>query len=129
MKALDEMIGNTYVNKKDGVSHHFLSYKIKNEDVTIVTNKEWFVKHISEVTFFLELFTLTKNENKAEVTVFVQKNRSHFDDVKAIIKANIQKVQEDKTYIPQASEVNNQIKSLIEISKMEIEAFKIIRGQ
>lgn len=124
MKALDEMIGKSCLYKKDDTSHTFLSYKMKGEEVTIVTDREWFVKHVSEVPLFLDWFIPAKSE----LSVYVD-NKSHFEHMKATIQANIKMVQLDKAYIPQATEVNNQIKSLIEIGKMEIEAFKLIKGK
>ncbi len=125
MKALDEVMGRDFVFKKDNSNVRFLSYKIKGEEVTIVTDREWFVKHKSEILLFLDWFIPVggvRNMGLAQV------NKNQFEDVKSIIKNNIEKVQSDKSYIPQAMEVNNQIKSLIEIAKMEIDAFKVLKG-
>lgn len=46
-------------------------------------------------------------------------------DLQKILMDNITKVQKDKSYIPQAQEINNAVKSMIELAKTEIEALKV----
>ena len=45
-------------------------------------------------------------------------------DLVEILRDNIRKVQEDKNYIPQAQEIQNNARTIIELAKVEVEYYK-----
>lgn len=45
-------------------------------------------------------------------------------DLVEILRDNIRKVQEDKNYIPQAHEIQNNARTIIELAKVEVEYYK-----
>ncbi|MCO6499105.1 MAG: hypothetical protein J5I47_01865 [Vicingus serpentipes] len=55
-------------------------------------------------------------------------NGAVVSNVKQILLDNIKKVQENKDYIPQAAEINNNVKSIIDLAKAEIEMVKTIKN-
>lgn len=53
--------------------------------------------------------------------------RTSGGELKELVMDNIKRIQRDKEYIPQAVEINNQVKTLIDLAKTEIELIKALR--
>ena len=45
-----------------------------------------------------------------------------------ILMDNIKKIKEDPGYIAQADAINNNVKSIIDVAKAQIDAFKVMKG-
>lgn len=45
-----------------------------------------------------------------------------------ILMDNIRKIKEDPGYIAQADAINNNVKSIIDVAKAQIDAFKVMKG-
>ncbi len=67
------------------------------------------------------------NDEKPE-TLQKKVDLNGIQSLKTILMDNIKKIQDDKAFIPQAAEINNQVKSYIDIVKTEIEVIKILKS-
>ncbi|MDB5240077.1 MAG: hypothetical protein JWP57_702 [Spirosoma sp.] len=129
-----DMVGKTFL--VNAVSHKVLSFRIDDDKLLIVSDKKWFpamdVQHSGK---FLETFLEADEEPghacpaTLPATVLPQPAALQSSaELKDIMMDNIRKVQADQEYIPQASEIANQVKTLIDLAKTEIAYNRIMRG-
>lgn len=123
------MIGKAYL--VNAVTHKILSFRIDEEKLLIVSDKKWFPAiEVANSSKLLETFLETESEPETlPAQVIAQPVALQASgELKNIILENIRKVQADKEYIPQANEVGNQIKTLIDLAKTEIAYNRMVRG-
>ncbi|HUR65503.1 MAG TPA: hypothetical protein VMZ03_04065 [Chitinophagaceae bacterium] len=137
-KKLQEMKGKTFEYAKQ--IHCLQDYSIDedNEKVVIKTNLNSFTRKFESVEEFLGYWkphlqvqvstpaTPTEESNNA-VSVFIESEKSKADALIAVLEDNIKKVQENKDYIPQASAINKNVSSIINIQKMKIDMVKNLK--
>ena len=134
LDRLDSIKGKTFMYNTNQLLVH--AYKVNGMKVQIVTDKGWYEPSYDQIEKFLDdlLPVETPEESgavaeKGQLIVNqAQVTSSGIRDLKTILMDNIKKVQESKEYIPQAQEINNNVKSIIEVAKAEIEVLKIIKG-
>lgn len=136
LDTLLEMKGKTFVygNKP----YKILNYSIDDnrEKVSIQTDKKFFERNYDSVEEFLKYFepiiepeeTETQPEvlvitNQVSTEVFTEKN-DLAKDLIGILRENIEKVRKDKNYIPQAQAINNNVNSIINVTKMQLDVYK-----
>ena len=119
---LQSMTGKTYMYNT--IHHKILTYQIKSDEVTIVTDKKWIVIPLTKINAELEQFLPIEFEKEAViyVTLFGKENKQ---SLKEVVMENIKKLQTDTAYISQAKAVNEQIKTMIAMAKLEIETIKL----
>jgi ATP-dependent Lon protease len=136
---LHNMIGKLYTYKLK--EHRLLRFTCNDNNFKVVTNKEDLIINNSDAKSFFNDFLFIDEEKpfvpktalsltgptaiNQDVVKFsetsIQKNSAALAD---IIMENIKLVKEDKNYISQATAINEQLKSLIEIGKTEVEIMK-----
>lgn len=124
-EKLESMKGGLFKNAKDHKVHRFISYKITGEDFQVVTDLDWYVKHISEAWLFLSSFTEESDNGERGITIIKnspvqQKEDPMIANMTALIKENIEKLKADKGYLEVARETNSQVKTLIELAKLQM---------
>lgn len=97
--------------------------------VFIKTNLKTYDRPPGDVIEFLRQFepvtSVAKIDGNADQTLaMIVDNNSEADSLIAILQDNIKKVQESKDYIPQATAINNNVNSIINIEKMKIGMIK-----
>lgn len=134
IKTLDNMKCKnfSYANR----IHYFLSYTIDEvkEKIKIVTNLDEFERNFDSVSEFISYWietnilpaTLPFQENN-QIAVFMESEKSVMNDLTDILLDNIKKVQDSKEYIPQAQAINNNVNSIINLSKLKLDVVKQIR--
>lgn len=149
LKTLQDMKGKTfnYANKFLKLENY--SIDDHREKVTIITDKRTFERQYDSVDEFLTYWQpvsvqdidaeeIGKQNNKpvehAVITTAnneIQKSTGIYEehsllakDLVSILRDNITKVQTNKDYIPQATAVNNNINSIINITKMQLGFYK-----
>ena len=127
VKQLDGMKGRHFMyNTK---TYHFLNYEIGTEGITIVTDKKFF-KNIDPDTIetmlkeFLPIETPALRQEVAPVPMQSISNGT-IGKLKDILLDNIEKVKEDPNYIPQAQAVASNVDSIINLSRAEMEAYRL----
>ncbi len=132
---LHDMIGKLYTYKLK--EHRVIRYKCETSFSKIVTDKEDIIINHDEASDFFDQFLMIDEENPVVssqelmhpgASSQLQLPRSTIQescgDLSAIIMENIKKVKEDKEFIPQANAINEQLKSLIELGKTEVDLIK-----
>jgi hypothetical protein len=73
----------------------------------------------------------TRNQDLAKtVAPPVQNAETNLvDELTAILKDNIAKVQKDAKYIPQAQAINNNVNSIINLTKLKLDVYKQFKNQ
>lgn len=104
--------------------HKILNYKITDDEVQIVTDKEWLTFPITKINAALEQF-LPANEEKQSLTSIAIFQGNGKPALKDLVLENIENIKKDSSYIPKAKALNEQIKTMIEMAKLEIEYKKL----
>lgn len=129
---LEEMINKTFLYS--GIIHCVLGYSddSENEQVTIKTNIKTFKKSYDSIIEFLSYWEPISSSNQLAPAVLVEQvtpAESRADKMIEILEENIEKVKQDPSYIPQATSINNNINSIINIEKMRMMVLKAKKNQ
>lgn len=127
--SLKGMVGKLYMHNTD--NKRVLRFKIDHDYVRIVTDVDDI--NIKPADFKLRLqdfLPVDETPIKQANSLIIQKTvvGSSAFELKEILMDNIKKVQGNKDYIPQAVEINNNVKSIIDLAKAEVEMYKSIRN-
>lgn len=135
LKKLAEMKGKTFMYAKQ--VHCIIDYKIseEHEKVTIKTNLTTFDRKYESMDKFLLFWepvssvpaVITEGGLDKQVAVFVEQEEAMSNKLIGILEDSIKKVQANKEYIPQATQINNNVNSIINIQKMKMSMVKEIR--
>lgn len=106
--------------------HKILNFKVSETEVQIVTDKEWLTFPITKINAALEQF-LSANEEQPSVTSIAIFQGNGKPALKDLVLENIDNIKKDSSYIPKAKALNEQIKTMIEMAKLEIEYKKLNR--
>jgi hypothetical protein len=119
---LQSMIGKTYMYHT--FTHKILSYQVRSEGVTIISDKKWIVIPITKINAELEQFLPIEFEKEVVValTLFESGNKKSLKD---LVMNNIDKLQQDPKFIDQAKALNEQVKTMIAMAKLELETIKL----
>lgn len=115
--------------------HRVLRFTVSDHRMKVVTDRSDFDVPLEHAKDLLEDF-LPIDESKPflpaaraerrDVALMPQTSISaNAAKLSEIILGNIEKVKEDPAYIPQANAINDQLKSLIELGKAEVEGMKV----
>lgn len=137
LSRLSKMVGQTYLYNTNSVK--ILSYKQKEDHVTIVTDKDWIEVPLFKLPALLEEFLEVEQEDEEPQHLpspsrnsslqVTQNARQNLSSLKDVLLDNITKVQKDKEYINQAKAINNNINTLMNMYKLELELTREIRKQ
>jgi len=122
-ERLEKMVDKSFIY--NGFEYKVISFKVSGEEVTIVTNKAWKTFPITKINAELGKFLPIEPENqKTEAVVLSTVNQNKEVLSKTIIE-NIEKIKNNAAYIPQAKAVNEQIKTMIAMAKVELDIIKL----
>lgn len=127
------MLNRTYLF--NAVSHKILTYKIENDKLTLVSDKKWFAPiEVQHSGRFLEQFLKTEEDEATSgaetlpaTVVPMPEVLQVSSSLKDVLLDNIKRVQENKEYIPQATAINENARTLIDLAKTEIAYHRIKR--
>ncbi len=122
-KKIDEMKGRTFRYKDDNSVHRILSYKIDGEEITIVTDQQWFQMNYFEAFEFLTKFTpsdpIIKSGTSDIALINVEQNKM-VSQISGTLMDTLKKVQTDPGYVNQAKQITNTVNSMINLAKLQI---------
>lgn len=104
-------------------NHKLLQYRIKGDMVTLVTDKTFIEVPLKELNKKLDEFLPVESDEEKALVLIIKNKESLVN----IIQENINKIQNNPEFIPQAKEINSQIKTLIDMVKTEIMIRKIAK--
>jgi len=123
-KKLDEMVGNTYMyNTKN---YKILKYYMDNGSTTFATDKDLINIKTEDLKKEIERFLPVDEEGSTAVTV-LGRDKSELNELVTLVKNNIKSIKADPKNIPAAKAVNDSVKLIIEVAKLEINAVKLSR--
>lgn len=141
---LEPMIGKQFLIGTN--PERIVSYKFDQSHVKLITDKRTRSFDEDQLFDFIKTQCLDMEEDFEEMTMQVSNhgknlpasaaptqqvyvpsfNNSHFKDLRNVLMKNIEKVQEDKNYLPQAVAVRDNVQSVIDLTKNEIEFMKTV---
>ncbi len=127
---LKEMQNKVFMHKTN--NHRILNFRINCEKVTIVTDKTWIDLDIDTAEKALQDEFLPVEAELADKSVLdgaVMSFNGNGNNVFGMIQENIEKIQKDKNYIPQATAINDSVNTMVNVAKLEIQMRKIARGK
>jgi hypothetical protein len=147
LETLKEMKGKSFVYGE--TLHQLIDYSIDDvrEKVTIKTDKKLFDRNYDSVAEFLTYFKLvveaetidesnqversivTTNNQIVQSSAVYEEHAALAKDLIGILKENINKVRTDKNYIPQAQAINNNVNSIINVTKLQLDVYKQFKGK
>lgn len=132
MEAIDrlrQMIGNVYRYEGGIVTIHdveesspFGILKTDNGDVKISLN---------DIDAELSFFTLKRDNemvHNSTVMQMVSQSGAMYEKLHNTLLDTIQKVQENKEYIPQAAAINETMKSIIDLEKVKVQTLQLLKA-
>lgn len=128
LNQLDGMVDKTF--QYGGQVHCILGYKVDEnaEKVTIRTNIKPYTKSFESVHDFLGYFIpLSEIQVIPPETIGVDPfavSRSRADKMITLLEESIEKVKVNPGYIAQATSINNNVNSIINIEKMRLAMMK-----
>jgi len=124
-KKLDNMVGNTYMYNTR--NYKILKYYTQNGTIILATDRELLNFKTEKTEEELKQFLPVDESTSSAVTIF-GKNKSELNSLLTAIKENIELIKKDDKNIPKAKAINESVKSIIEVFKLEIDAVKITKN-
>jgi hypothetical protein len=131
-ETLEKMKGRTfaYSNKQYLVKDYVINQQ-KNR-ISLTTDKRTFEKDLESALEFLSYFREVEEmpedlapaiADRLPVT-FKSEEITLVDSLTKVLMDNITKVQDDPKYIPQATSINNNVNSIINLTKLKLDVYK-----
>ncbi len=120
-EKLDKMIGNSYLYQ--GRRHKILRTRTNGDTVEIATDRDWLAFPKENAHKALSEF-LPAAEERA-VTISALAGNGKMEKIAATVFDNIDKLKSDPAYIDQARAINDSIKTMVEVAKLELEIVKM----
>lgn len=122
-EKLQSMLNKVWMHNT--FNYKLLSFKITPIEITLVTDKKWMTVPIEKINKTLSEFSPVQDlTDKPELSLMLFKSNGK-QSMQDLVHENIQKIKEDPSYIPKAKALNEQIKTMIEMAKLEIELTKL----
>ena len=131
IERLDSMIGGVYLYM--GRSVKILGYGDTDEKVRIKTSTTPIIIKKVDVIKELDEFMVTDEPVDEDDTVdkgamvYFKNDPSSMNALEKILMDNIEKLQTDSTFIPQAKAINDNVGSILKISQQKIDIFREMR--
>lgn len=130
---LESMKGKTYLY---GARIHCVLNIIRdneNSKVLIKTNLDEYVRSYESISEFLNYWKEADGSQPVTTTnnamVVMEKENAMVDKLTGLLMDNIEKVQKDPNYIKQAQSINNNVNSIINLTKLKLDVFKQTKGK
>lgn len=117
-EKLQQMVNKTWMH--NARNYKLLSFKINGEKVILVTDKEWIEVPLTKINQKLSEFLPVDEPKESELSVVLFKGNGKAS-LKDLIYENIDNIKKDSSYIPKAKALNEQVKTIIEMAKLELQ--------
>ncbi|MFC6998041.1 hypothetical protein [Rufibacter roseus] len=125
MKGLEkiaQMVGKSYMYCKE--VYAIKGFIPEERGVRIKTDHKDIFLLEDDLPSRLQLF-LPTDETRAEIQVMPQTNA--LGQIRGVLMETLEKVQKDKDYVPQASQINKTATALTNLMKTELEFLKLMK--
>jgi hypothetical protein len=119
------MKGNTYLYSQ--IEYRIISYASTDDRVYMDTDKGAIDFPIVDFKVYMKKFIRVPDDKPVLPKYEMSIGNNSYNKMRDILLDNIEKIKVDKNFLPQAAEINNQVKTVIELAKTEIELFKALQ--
>lgn len=127
LEKIAQMVGQSYMYKKD--VYAFTGFIPEEQTVRIKTNGKDIVLLYDDLPNCLNLFLEVEQEEGLTVAAqSMPEANSTMKDLRSILMDTITKVQADKDYVAQATQINKTATSLTNLLKAEMEFIKLTKA-
>ncbi|MES2590878.1 MAG: hypothetical protein V4608_03250 [Bacteroidota bacterium] len=130
-EKLQGMIGKSWKHTND-IVYKFLGFNESGEIITVATDKEWQQTTIYDLNVFIRQFTEVEVATNGEVAVIRKEIPTKMvqsivvpgntmERLRDTLLESIEKVKQDREYIPQAQSISNAVNSIVGLAKIEID--------
>lgn len=124
---LNGMKGKLYLFNKESEERVIRSaFNEESGMITIETDVEIHRVSLTDSHQYLSLFEPLEGVARVMKKELTTVSKTNVTLLKDTLFDSINKIKENKDYIPQAQAINDQVKSLIDLAKAEIEAVKVL---
>ncbi len=126
-EKLISMMDQYWFNKSEGRVYKFMSFKEDGDNYIIVTDRAWITKHQTEMSLFFDNhqraeqpaseMAIISNDQKKEIS-------SGLQSLTATLMESIEKIKTDPSYIPQAKAINNNVNSIVNTMRLQLDILK-----
>lgn len=122
VEKAQEMVGKSYLYH----AHEFkiLGFAMEDGEIHIFTDKRTIIGKANH-DFLNEFLPIEEEADRKALLLLPDKKQ--MNNLKDIILDNIQRVKENKSYIPQANSINQNINTLLNMARLELEYFKVMK--
>ena len=113
------MAGKNYLI--NGRRHKIIKARRAGDKIEIVTDKDWLCLNENEVRSFLP----AAPDQEVSLKI-LPKNDDTLSTLRGTVLQTIEKLKADKAYIDQANAINGSIKTIIDLAKLELDAYKLM---
>ncbi len=128
VKQLEAMVGKTY---NYGGRIHYVKTVVPNVDeakFTIRTNLDIYERSYESgpdfLTYWTEAINTLPTAPEAQEVSLMEKDTATVDKLTELLMDNIIKVQQDAGYIKQAQSINNNVNSILNLTKLKLDVLK-----
>lgn len=100
--------------------HKLLSFKIKEGQVILVTDRDWIEIPLKRINQTLVEFLPVVEDKHSNLSVILFEGNGKAS-LKDLIYENIEKIKANPEYIKSAKALNEQVKTVIEMAKLELQ--------
>jgi hypothetical protein len=117
IQKIKEMVGNAY--KYKGKTYTIRGFAPEDDTVRIYTNQEDIVLH--DGGNLGEALAMFRYASNVPAVIERSEMQATMSSLTTVVMESIEKVRNNKDYIPQADSINSSIKTLIDMAKAEID--------
>jgi len=124
-----QMKGNSFMHMAN--VHKVINFKIiDDKTVHLVTDKNWFEIPVAKADKELrENFIPVEPESAVNGADMVIYNQAKNANLIGVLVSNIETLQKDKSFVPQAKQIAANVQTIINAAKLEIEIKKLKNGK
>lgn len=132
MKAYElEALLDGFKGKKislQGKRGRLIKWEAKENVLKLITDQDDIIILTSDLDDSLRQIEVSPGQDLEVIAPAPSVIRTNASNLANIIMDNITKLKTDKAYIPQAQEINNAVKTMIDLAKVEVEYMKTINS-
>lgn len=127
VNKIERMCGEKYLYNHERFVVQDVDFD-EDETISVFTTAKTFTFNTDEAEHFVnECELIADTSQMAVVKPMIEQQSDMFESMRKIMEDTIANVQKDKDYVPQATQINNSMKNMLEMSKQQIEMVKIVK--
>jgi virulence-associated protein VagC len=127
VNKLESMTGEKYLYGDEKIILQDVDYTDEGI-ISVFTDKKAYTFTEQEAERFIkDCELIAGSQELAIIKPLAQQSSDLFASMKTVMEDTINKVKDNPEYVPQAKELNNSVKNMLEMSKQQIDLIKILK--